>query len=177
MEGSEFLKPESMHTIMAWRFPIWYFLSISLSGLMYFSFCPSSSPSNTFSMLFIHSAFLLCFLRCAIFCPQIALFPYHPVVGLSSCNLFLLEDRIFFHCFGSSNCIVCFTYVAYSFLSQHVLEFFLCLIIFTCCRRFLICISSQISQPGFEFLLVFWEEPRFFHILISLLHRLVCLIP
>ena len=34
-------------------------------------------------------------------------------------------------------------------------DFFLCLSIFVCCHRFLICVSSLISHSGFEFLFVF----------------------
>ena len=44
------------------------------------------------------------------------------------------------------------------FSSQHVSAFFLCLVFFACCRRFLISVSCRISYPGFEFLLVFFRE-------------------
>ena len=51
---------------MAWRFPIWYFLSVVLGKLMCISALgPSSSPSNSFVILLIHSAFL-CSLSCHI---------------------------------------------------------------------------------------------------------------
>ena len=43
------------------------FFSVVLSKSMYISpFGPSSSPSNSFAMLHIHSAFLLCSLGCHI---------------------------------------------------------------------------------------------------------------
>ena len=107
---------------------------------------------------------------------------------MSSCILDLLASRIFslfwnvFFClyrfilsrylfslssfastfwFISSSCIVYFAcYVAFLFSSKHIPAFFLCLIIFTCCRRFLFCVSSLISHPDFVFLFMFfWETP------------------
>ena len=113
----------------------------------------------------------------AIFYFKIVLFPRHPVVGMFSCNLPLFASRIFFslfwdvlfcqYCFIlfwnlfslpsfarnfwfiSPSWIVCFTCVAFSFLSPYVLAFFLCLIIFACCRRFLIIITvpSEFLPP------------------------------
>ena len=164
-----------------------------------FAFGPSSSPSNSFPMLFIHSAFLLCSLRSYI-CSKIVLFPYHTVVGMCWCIHPLLADRIFFLCFGmscfvcivlfcrylfslpsfASNfwfisffCIVCFYFLScFFFSSQHVPAFFFCFIFFAYSRRFVINVSSQISHLDFEFLFVFFRRT-----LISLQYRLVCLIP
>ena len=80
--------------------------SVSLSESKYiFTLGLYSSPCNFFSMLFIHSAFLLCFLRSHILL-KIFLFPCHPVAGMSSCILPLLTGRIFFRYFGMS-CFVC----------------------------------------------------------------------
>ena len=59
MDGSEFFKPESMYATMDWNFPIWYFLSVALCESRYiFAFGPSWIPFNSFSQMFIHSAFL-----------------------------------------------------------------------------------------------------------------------
>ena len=61
MDRSKFLKPESMYTVMAWDFPFWHFFSVALSKC---SCICTSGPTlisyNSFSMLFIHLAFLLC---------------------------------------------------------------------------------------------------------------------
>ena len=66
---------------------------------------PSSSSSSSLLMLFIHSAFSLCFLV-AIFLSKIVRFLLHPVVGMFSCYSLPVVDRIFFRCFGKS-CFVC----------------------------------------------------------------------
>ena len=59
-----FLKPVSMYGITARRFPIYYFLSVALSESRYiFVLGPYSSLSNSFFMLLIHLAFLICSLR------------------------------------------------------------------------------------------------------------------
>ena len=56
-----------MNSILPWRFPVWYFFSVILSKLMCISvFGPSSTSSNPFVILFIHSVFSLCFLGCHI---------------------------------------------------------------------------------------------------------------
>ena len=56
-----------MYAIMSLSYPILYFLCVVLSESMcIFTFGLSSSPSNPFPMLFIHSAFLLFFLGCHI---------------------------------------------------------------------------------------------------------------
>ena len=91
-----------------------------------------------------------------------------------------LVGRIFFFCCFGMFCLVCivllfldiflifllspvlsglFPQVVLLFflvllLSQRVPEFFLCFIILACFRSFLICVSSRISHPGFEFLFV-----------------------
>ena len=124
-----------------------------------------------------------------IFCSKM-LFPCHQVVGMSSYILLLLASRIFFvvlECpvlsillfplfrylfsppsftstfgFISSSCIVCLTCVAFYFLFQQVPALFLCLIIFLCCQRFLICISCRISYPGLEIRLCSFREYWFF---------------
>ena len=51
-----------------------------------------------------------------------------------------------------SSCNFCFTYVAFFFSSQHILAFSLCLIIFACCHKLLICVSNRFSHQRFEFL-------------------------
>ena len=154
-------------------------------------------------MLFIHSAFPLysfrfdillqiCFVTFASGCSDI--FVNSPANRgkhiLSLCwnalycvYRFILSRYLFsFPSFGSnfwlfsSSCIVYFTCVGFSFLSQHAPTFYLCYIIFGCCHRFLICVSSLIFHLDFEFLFVFFWEHRFIHRLFSLLHKLVLLI-
>ena len=103
---------------------------------------------------------------------KIVLFPCHPVVGMSSWILPLLASRIFFVVLECPVLSVLFFPVSISFYSpffhQYLLvyflelycfcffylcclllffltAFFLRLIIFAWCRRFLICVSSRIS--------------------------------
>ena len=120
-----------------------------------------------------------------ICCSKIVLFPCHPAFGKSSCILPLPAGRIFLSLFWnvlfylyyfilswylfslsfftstfwfvSSSFIVCFnSCIAFLFSSPHIPAFFLCLLIFDCCR-FLISVSSLISHPGFEFLFVLYR--------------------
>ena len=163
-----------------------------------FAFGASSSFCNSFSMLFIQLPFLLYSLRSHI-CSKIMLYPCHLVIGMSSCILPLLSGITFLliwsvlfclYCFilslylsfpstfwfTSSSCIICFTScVVFFFSSQNVPMFYFYLILFACCPRFLTCISSQISHPGFESLCSL-VEARFYLRLISLQRRLVSLI-
>ena len=127
--------------------------------------------------LFFYVLFVL------IFWSKIVLIPYHPVVGMSSCIQHLLADRIFC-CFGRSSLswldiflvsllsplpsalfprvVFFFTFwVAFIFTSKHFPAFSPCLF-FPCCHRFLICVSSRNSHPGFEFLFVFFKENTVF---------------
>ena len=61
--------------------------------------------------------------------------------------------------FISSSCLVCLTcYDAFFFSFQYIPAFFISFVIFACCRKFLFCIFSRISQPGFEFLFVLFKE-------------------
>ena len=61
MNGGEFLETESMYSIMAWRFAVWYFLSVIFSkSLCISAVAPSLISSHSFAMFFIYSAFLLC---------------------------------------------------------------------------------------------------------------------
>ena len=62
MNGHEFLKLECIYAIMAGRFPIRYFLCVVLSDCRgIFASGPSSIPWNSFFVLFVQSAFMLCF--------------------------------------------------------------------------------------------------------------------
>ena len=61
---------------------------------------PSSSPSSFLVILFIHSAFSLCFLV-AIFSSKIVQFLWHLVVGMFSSHSLPIVDRICFRCFGN----------------------------------------------------------------------------
>ena len=101
-------EPESMYSIMAWRFPVWYF-SVSfwvnrcvfpLSGLLralqiLLSYCVSIRIFRYFFLV-------------AIFYSKIVRFLLHPVVGMFSRHLLPIVGRIFFCCFEMSSfvCIV-----------------------------------------------------------------------
>ena len=81
MNGVEFLEPEAMYFIMAWGFPVYILFSVFLSKSMCISTLgPSSSPSSSLVILFIHSAFSLCFFGCHIFVQN------RLVVGMFSCH-------------------------------------------------------------------------------------------
>ena len=142
-------------------------------------------PSSSFPLLLIHSTFL--FSSFPYFALKF-LFTFHPVVGMSLFILPLLASRIFsvilkrlvlsvlfypvsiyffsllfpstFR-FISWNCIVCFTCVAFTLSPQNMLAFSLYLIIFACCK-FLTCVSSWITSPGFELLFVFFLSQTYF---------------
>ena len=116
-------KPVSMYTIISWRSPIWYFfVTVPLRESRFiFTDVPSSSPSNSFPMLRIHSAFLLCDLRCHILLQNF--------VSLSSGWWYVLmhyPTRFWWNfccCFG----MFCFVCIIWSGL-HNVLVFFLFLV-------------------------------------------------
>ena len=94
---------------MASRFPVWYLFSVVLSKWMCISaFGPSLSPSNSIVILFVHSAFSLCFFFFWLpyFSPKSSRFLLHQVVGMFSRHLLPAVGRISFRCFGMS-CFVC----------------------------------------------------------------------
>ena len=153
------------------------------------AFNPSSSPSYSFAMLLIHSAFLLCSLGCIILLKNCsaslasvcwyAFVSSPPTCWYSFLSLFLNvlfcqycftlsrdlfnDHQYFLICFLKFNCFVFLFYLCYFFLfSQHVPAFFLCFIIFACFHRFLICFSSRISHQDFEFLLVLFTGSPIF---------------
>ena len=141
-----------------------------------------SGSSNSFVILFIHSAFLLCSLGCHNSVQ-------HCSVSLTShCwYIFVLSppfvDRIFLSLFWnvpfclyflpfnipsfpstfwfiSFSCI--FPCVAFFFLSLHVPSSFLCFILLAYFRRFFICVSSRIFHHGFDFFFVLFEGIKIF---------------
>ena len=84
-----FLKPESIYTVMAWRFPIWYFLSAALSVYRCIFL---SGPFSSHKILFSHYLSIWLFyyvLPFAIFYFRIILPHMHPVVGISSVFIIL----------------------------------------------------------------------------------------
>ena len=104
---------------MTWYFPVWYFFSVVLSKSMCISvFGPSSSPSNSLVILFIYSAFPLCFFFSFFFFfgyhifSKIFRFLLHPVVVMFLRHLHPVVGRIFFHCFGMS----CSVYIILPFV-------------------------------------------------------------
>ena len=150
-----------------------------------FAFGSISSLPNSFAMMLIHSTILLCSLGYQ-FCTKIVCFARirllvcFPVIShyclkeflfslfwnvmfclyrftLSWC-LFNFPSFSSSFWFISSSCIVIFSCVAFSLLSQHVSVFFLCFIIFACYLRFLICVSSRVLI----FNLCFLGDPNFF---------------
>ena len=161
------------------------FFSVVLSeSSSIFNLGPSFIICKSFSMLLIHLTF--CYdLSDPILCSKIVSLPSNLVAGISLHILSLVASRIFFlyfgmlclvlfqylfsltsftktFCFISSSCIFYFNWVAFYSLSHHLI-FSFCLIIFTCCRSFLIGVSSPIFHPSFDFLLVFFKEkPDFF---------------
>ena len=83
---------------------IFFLVSFLVSRCVFLIWGPSS-PSSSLVILFIHSAFSLCFLV-AIFSSKIVRFLWHPVVGMFSCHSLPIVDRMFFRCFGMF-CFVC----------------------------------------------------------------------
>ena len=86
-------------------FHFYYFSVVLSESMCIFTFCHSSSPSNSFPMLLVHSAFLLCSLGCYILLQNC-------LASLASSCWYVfvpsprLVGRIFFRCFGMS----CFVY-------------------------------------------------------------------
>ena len=80
--------------------------------------------------------------------------------------------------FGLFSRVVFFTRISFSFLPQHVPEFF-CRISFVCCRKFLICVSRRNYHPGFKFLFLFFRgtpissQTNFIHAEISSLNSVM----
>ena len=176
---------------MAWRFPILYFFSIAFSKSMCISaFGTSSSPSNSFVMLLIYSAFLLYSLSGNILVQNrsVSLASGCWYVFISSppscwqnflllfwnvllCLYYFTLCRYLFNLpsfttpfwFISSSCIVNFSCVAVSFLSLSVSAFFLCFIILACFRRFLPAFPVVFSNQVLIFSSCFLRRPRFSH--------------
>ena len=151
------------------------FLIIALSESMcIFGLKSSSSSCISFSMLIIHILLQNCSASFSSSCwcvsvhsvPTSRIFSFFLLWNVLFClYCFVLSQYRFsflsFACsfwFISSSCIVCVNCcVAIVFSFQHLSAFYLCLSIFACRRRFLICASSLISDPGFEFLFVFFR--------------------
>ena len=132
-------------------------------------------------MLFIHSAFFCNDPSIPILCSKTVLLPFHPVARLSLHFLSLLADRIFFRCFvwivwfclgiflvfilspilsdSSLQVVSLVVVLLFSFCPN---SYFFYVIIFACCRRFLICVSNLISHPGLVILFMFFRgNPTF----------------
>ena len=99
MDRSEIFEPESMYTIMAWSFPIWYFWVLLSMNRWILS--RSVLLQVFLDLLCCLSIRLISYvLSVAIFCSKIVLFLCHLVVGMSSCILPQLVGRIFFIVLG-----------------------------------------------------------------------------
>ena len=180
---------------MTWSFFFeWYSARIDV----YFCLWAFFQFLQFFSMLFIHSAFLLwslrshilvqnCFASLAFGCWYV--FAPSPLTSwynflslfwnVQFCLYYLILSWYLFslRSFASTFCcIVSSIRVALLFSSQHILAFSYNPSIFACYRIFLICLSSEISHPGFKCLFVFLKEPQFFRRLVFLQHRLIRLI-
>ena len=134
MNGGEFLELENMYSIMVWRFPVWYYFSVFWVNRCVF---PLSGFLRNLRILLSFCLsirfFRYVFWGVAIFESKIVRFLLHPVVGMFFCHLQLV-GRIFFRCFGKSY-----------FVS----------IVLPVSADFFICVSSRISHPGFDFLVLF----------------------
>ena len=133
MDVSELLKPVSMYAIKSWCFAIWWILWVN-RGLF--------SPSVL--LLVLLTLFIWCLsirhfcdvLLVAIIWSKIVLFPWHPVVSMSSCILPLLVGRIFKNRFGTSR-LVYFVLPSLDIFLVFILSlvtscFFPRVVIFTC---------------------------------------------
>ena len=192
--------PLVIHASLSWRevnflyqklcIPSWSsvfqfdIFSVVLSKSMGISaFGSSSSPSSS-PVILVYPFCLFVVFLVVIFLSKIVRFLLHLVVGIFSCHLLLVVDRIFFHCFGMS-CFVCivlpfvdisfifllspvisdlfpqvvllFFSFAFSFLFLHIPVSFLCFITLACFRRFFISVSSRNFHPGFDFSFVLFE--------------------
>ena len=177
-------KPVFTNAIIAWRFPIWYlFLSVTLSELRcIFALGSYSSSSNSFHMLLIHSEFLLCSIRSHILLQNCFVSLSSSILLLLAgriifrcfemscfvCIVLSCLDTFFvFHLLPVPSdlfprvflffVVFFFTCVAFFFLFQQTPAFFVCFIIFSCCRSFPVYVSSQISSLGFEILFVLFR--------------------
>ena len=157
------------------------FFSVVLSKSTCVSaFGPSSSPSSSLVILFIHSAFSLCFFffgchisvqNCSIYFASGCWYlfvPSPPNCWLHFLSLFwnvlfclycfTLCRYLFNHPFFRQYFLVyflklyCYFYsVAFSFLFPHIPASFICFLILACFCRFFICFSSRNFHPGFDF--------------------------
>ena len=167
MNGSGFWKPESMYSIVARSFPVWYILSIALRESR--CICASgifSSICNFFSCC--SSILLFCYdLSVPIFSSKIVLFPLNPFAGLCQKILHLLATRMFslfwnvlfcLYCipsiantfwFISSSCIFCSNCFAFFLFVSTNSHLFFYRTIFACCCWFLIGISQSNFPSAF----------------------------
>ena len=187
---------------MARLSPVWYsFIFVLNKSMCISAFIPSSIP-NSLVILFIYSAFSLCFLF-AIFLFKIVQFLLHLVTGM-----FFSSSPpcvIFFHCFG----VFCFVCIALTFVNIFLIFLFfiwtfwfissICMVIFYCVDfsfwflhspasfyHFIILASFlrfflSAFPVGFPVLVLifpscFLAGSQYFPKLITLLHRLVHLI-
>ena len=163
--------------MLSWRgvFEFSTFLGDALSeSRRVFVFGSFLIPFNTFPMLLIDSAFLF---FVPIFCSKIILFPCHTVVGMSSCILLLFSFPSFASTFWLiySSCIVCFT--NFAFFRSNMFHHFSFGLSFLLVVYFLSEFPVEFPIQVLSFCSCSSGEHRFFHRLISLLHKLVRLIP
>ena len=148
-----------MYSIMARCFPIWQTIEDCSEWVeVSFRFGASWSPSDSFPMWLILSAFLLCSLRSHILLQN-------RFVSLSPGCWYMFAGRIFFRYFGKPYFVFivlfCLDIFLDFFFSFSVLWFLLAVVDF-------LSVSNRIPPPGFELQFVFLGERRFFRRLFSL---------
>ena len=190
-------KPCILSCPAVFRFDIFFSVFLS-SSVCISALGPSSNPSCSFVISFIHSTFSLCFFGCHIFVQNCSVF-LRLVAGKFLCHALPTIDRIFFRCFGKSCFVSILPFVNISLItllspelsglfSQVVLLFFLVLS-FAFCSHIFQDLSVLPFWPVFvDFLCGFPVEfpilvltvsscflrgLQFSHTLISPLHRLV----
>ena len=202
MNGGEFLEPESMYSIIARRFPIWYFLVSFSVNLCVFPLSVLRLLTFSACCLSIHH---FCYVHLVtIVYSKIVQLLLHRVVSIFLCHLLQLVGRIFFRCFGMI-CFVCIVlpfvdiflifllFPVLSGLFLRVVLLFFPVLPFPFCSYifqhlsfvspfwpvfvdFFICVSCRNSYPGFDFSFVFLKRSQFSRKLISVLYKLVHLI-
>ena len=150
-----------MCAIIAWCFPIWYFLSVALSESMcIFAFGPSLSTSNFFPHVAYLFSFSVMFSSLPYFAPKLfCFFIIRLLVCLRAISLCLLVE-LFSLFWNVLFCLYCFILSQYLFsLPSFASSFWFisssCFICFTCVAFFYSCPNIfQCFPLVFSFLLV-----------------------
>ena len=128
--------PESIYSIMAWRFPVGHFLMLFWVNLCIFAFGPSSSPSNCFLVLLIQSGFFCYVLLVAIFYSKLSLHPVAISWNVLFCLYFTLSRYLFnlpsfastFWCISSSFFVIFFLSCYFLFVPTYYYYYYILLL-------------------------------------------------